>query len=69
VGGYDHSSPGPENQEEHRVHVQRFSLYEDLTVEENIDFFSGIYNVPQARKQARKHGHWTWQGSAIAGTP
>jgi ABC-2 type transport system ATP-binding protein len=33
---------------------QRFSLYEDLTVEENIDFYSGIYKIPQARKRERK---------------
>ena len=33
---------------------QKFSLYEDLTVEENIDFYSGIYQIPQAEKKARK---------------
>jgi ABC-2 type transport system ATP-binding protein len=33
---------------------QRFSLYEDLTVEENIDFFSGIYRIPAERKAERK---------------
>lgn len=33
---------------------QRFSLYDELTVEENIDFFSGIYRIPRARKPARK---------------
>jgi ABC-2 type transport system ATP-binding protein len=33
---------------------QKFSLYEDLTVEENIDFYSGIYRIPAARKLPRK---------------
>ncbi len=33
---------------------QKFSLYEDLTVEENVDFYGGIYRIPWATRQARK---------------
>jgi ABC-2 type transport system ATP-binding protein len=35
---------------------QKFSLYDDLTVEENIDFYSGIYRIPREKKAQRK----TW---------
>ncbi|HWA85866.1 MAG TPA: ABC transporter ATP-binding protein [Opitutus sp.] len=33
---------------------QKFSLYDELTVEENIDFYSGIYRLPRDKKSARK---------------
>ena len=33
---------------------QRFSLYNDLTVEENINFFAGIYGVAGERREQRK---------------
>lgn len=54
VAGFDVASE-PERVREHIGYMsQRFSLYDDLTVEENIDFFSGIYGVERAKRPARK---------------
>jgi ABC-2 type transport system ATP-binding protein len=43
---------------------QKFSLYDDLSVEENIDFFSGIYNVPRAKRRERKD--WVLEMAGLA---
>ncbi|MDP8256817.1 MAG: ABC transporter ATP-binding protein [Candidatus Alcyoniella australis] len=32
---------------------QRFSLYGDLTVRQNLEFYAGIYQIPRARRRAR----------------
>ncbi len=44
---------------------QKFSLYQDLTVEENIDFYSGIYRIPSEKKQQRKQ--WVLEMSGLTG--
>jgi ABC-2 type transport system ATP-binding protein len=33
---------------------QKFSLYNDLSIEENLDFFAGVYGVPGAERAARR---------------
>ena len=41
-----------------RAHIgympQRFSLYQDLTVDENLDFFGNLFNVPKPEISKRK---------------
>ncbi len=43
---------------------QKFSLYDVLTVEENINFFGGIYNVPGEKREKRKE--WVLNMAGIA---
>jgi ABC-2 type transport system ATP-binding protein len=54
VAGFDIRTEAERIKERIGYMSQRFSLYEDLTVEQNIDFFSGIYKIPKAKKRDRK---------------
>jgi ABC-2 type transport system ATP-binding protein len=54
VGGLDVMTQSEAIKQRIGYMSQKFSLYDDLTVEENIDFFSGIYGVPRARRAERK---------------
>jgi ABC-2 type transport system ATP-binding protein len=54
VNGFDVARQPEEIRRSIGYMSQKFSLYDDLTVEENIDFFTGIYGVPHARRAERK---------------
>lgn len=54
VAGHDVASEPEEVKQSIGYMSQKFSLYEDLAVEENIDFYAGIYGLKASRKTARK---------------
>ncbi len=54
VGGFDVRTQSESIKKHIGYMSQKFSLYDDLSVEENIDFFSGIYGVPRPKRQERK---------------
>ena len=54
VGGFDVLTQAEEVKRHIGYMSQKFSLYDDLTVEENIDFFGGIYGVPRNKRAERK---------------
>ena len=53
VGGFDIMKESEEIKKNIGYMSQKFSLYDDLTVEENINFFSGIYGVLKNRRKER----------------
>ena len=53
VVGYDIATQAERIKERIGYMTQRFSLYEDLSVVENLTFYAGIYGVPRAKRRAR----------------
>lgn len=54
VGGHNIIKEQEEIKQNIGYMSQKFSLYDDLTVEENINFYSGIYRIRDQKKAERK---------------
>ena len=62
VAGYDIGRDSEQIKQHIGYMSQKFSLYEDLTVEENIDFYGGIYGLEGTRLAERRDWAVTMAG-------
>lgn len=65
VGGYDIITQSEKVKETIGYMSQKFSLYEDLTVEENIRFFGGVYGL--SRPQLKIKMSWALEMASLEG--
>ncbi len=65
VGGFDVKSNPDAVKASIGYMSQRFSLYEDLTVEQNINFYGGIYGLENDRLSERKQ--WVLEMAGLVG--
>jgi ABC-2 type transport system ATP-binding protein len=65
VGQHGRSLRGEKVREQLGYMSQKFSLYDDLAIEENLEFFAGVYGVPAAQREAR--ADWVLEFAGLAG--
>ncbi|MCX6133805.1 MAG: ABC transporter ATP-binding protein [Ignavibacteriales bacterium] len=65
VGGYDINTQSEKVKENIGYMSQRFSLYEDLTVDENINFFGKVYGLSDGELAERKQ--WVLEMANLKG--
>jgi len=65
IGGYDINTQTDNVKLNIGYMSQRFSLYDDLTVEQNINFFGGVYGLRGSRLNERKK--WVVEMADLAG--
>ena len=65
VGGYDINRQADLVKKNIGYMSQKFSLYEDLTVAENIDFFGGVYGLDGQNLKNRKQ--WALEMAGLSG--
>ncbi len=55
----------PEVRERIGYMSQKFSLYDDLSIRENLQFFAGVYQIPEDERQAKRE--WVLEFSGLQG--
>jgi ABC-2 type transport system ATP-binding protein len=65
VGGYDINTQTEMVKNNIGYMSQKFSLYDDLTVEENIKFFGGVYGL--SNEKVKERAIWTLQMAGLKG--
>jgi ABC-2 type transport system ATP-binding protein len=65
VGGFDVATQPEQVRASIGYMSQKFSLYDDLTIDENLDFFAGVYRVEPARREERKR--WVLDFAGLVG--